>query len=130
MALQAQKKSAITALPLAFFGDFDARHFPGNFSDTDNSLELKGFQAKDGIFVVDDYKPSGNQTEAAKLHAKIERFVRDTGNQGARGRLTTDLKQKQAPYNRSLTLITGEDLPRGQSLLGASVNPGVGLTGC
>ncbi|MEC4747414.1 cell wall-binding protein [Methylomicrobium sp. Wu6] len=112
------KKSAITAIPLAFFGDFNARRFPANFTDTDNDIEVKAFQAKDGIFVVDDFKPSVNQSEAAKLHAKAERLIRNTGNQAGRGRRGAELQAKAAPYNRSMTFITGEDLPKGQSLLG------------
>jgi len=112
------KKSAIAAIPLAFFGDFNARRFPANFSDTDNDIETKAFQVKDGFFVIDDFKPSVNQSEAAKTHAKAERLIRNTGNQAGRGRRGSDMQAKAAPYNRSMTLITGEDLPKGQSLLG------------
>ena len=112
------KKSALTAIPLGFYGDYDARRFPANFSDTDNDIESKAFQAKDSIFVIDDFKPSVSQAEAAKLYAKAERLIRNTGNQAGRGRRSSDLQAKPAPYNRSLTLITGEDLPKGQSLLG------------
>jgi hypothetical protein len=113
------KKSALTAIPLGFYGgDFDARRFPANFSDTDNDIESKAFQAKDSIFVIDDFKPSVSQAEAAKLYAKAERLIRNTGNQAGRGRRGADLQAKPAPYNRSMTLITGEDLPKSQSLLG------------
>jgi hypothetical protein len=112
------KKSAITAIPLAFFGDFNARRFPANFSDTDNDIETKAFQVKDGCFVIDDFKPSVNQSEAARIHAKAERLIRNTGNQAGRGRRDADMQAKAAPYNRSMTFITGEDLPKGQSLLG------------
>lgn len=112
------KKSAITAIPLAFFGDFNARRFPANFSDTDNDIETKAFQVKDGCFVIDDFKPSVNQSEAARIHAKAERLIRNTGNQAGRGRRDSEMQAKAAPYNRSMTFITGEDLPKGQSLLG------------
>ncbi|WP_036247027.1 cell wall-binding protein [Methylobacter sp. BBA5.1] len=112
------KKSAVTAIPLAFFGDFNARRFPANFSDTDNDIETKAFQVKDGCFVIDDFKPSVNLSEASKIHAKAERLIRNTGNQAGRGRRDSDMQAKAAPYNRSMTFITGEDLPKGQSLLG------------
>lgn len=112
------RKSSITALALAFFGAFNGNSFPANWSDSDSDLEAKAFQAKDSLFVVDDYKPSVNQAEASKLHSKSERFVRNTGNLAGRGRRNTDMTAKAAPYNRSMTIITGEDLPRGQSLLG------------
>ncbi|MCK5662580.1 MAG: hypothetical protein KAI17_03790, partial [Thiotrichaceae bacterium] len=116
--LTGSMKSAISAIPLACFGDFNARRFPANFSDTDNDMESKAFQAKDSVFVIDDFKPSVSLAEASKIHAKAERFIRNTGNQAGRGRRGADMQARAAPYNRSMTLITGEDLPKGQSLLG------------
>jgi len=119
--LTGSKKSELAALALGFFGDFDARRLPSNFSDTDNSIEVKTFQSKDSIHVVDDFKPSVSQAEAAKMHAKAERLFRNTGNQSGRGRLSSEGQTKAAPYNRSLAIVTGEDLPKGQSLLGRSL---------
>ena len=116
--LTGSRKSAIAAIALAFFGDFTARSFPSNWSDSVNDAEAKAHQCKDSIFAVDDFKPSVSQTEAAKLHAMAERIVRNTGNQAGRGRRGSAMEAKAAPYNRSMMLITGEDLPRGQSLLG------------
>jgi hypothetical protein len=112
------KKSSIAALPLAGFGDFTARSFPSNWNDTVNNIDSKSFQIKDSIFIVDDFKPSSSLIEANKMHAAAERFIRCTGNQQGRGRLDGDLRAKPAPYNRSMTIGTGEDLPRGQSILG------------
>jgi len=116
--LTGSRKSELAALCLAFFGDFNARRFPANWSDTDNALESKAFQCKDSLYIVDDFKPSVNQAEAAKLHSKAERFIRNTGNQAGRNRLSSSLQAIPAPYNRSMTIATGEDLPKGQSLLG------------
>jgi hypothetical protein len=116
--LTGSKKSAIAAIALAFYGNFTARSFPGNWSDSVNDAEAKSHQAKDAIFIMDDFKPSVSQTEAAKLHAMAERLVRNTGNQAGRGRRDSTMQAKAAPYNRSLMLVTAEDLPRGQSLLG------------
>jgi len=116
--LTGSRKSELAALCLALFGDFNARRFPANWSDTDNALESKAFQCKDSLYIVDDFKPSVNQAEAAKLHSKAERFIRNTGNQAGRNRLSSSLQAIPAPYNRSMTIATGEDLPKGQSLLG------------
>lgn len=116
--LTGSRKSAIAAIALAFFGNFTARSFPSNWSDSVNDCETKSHQAKDAVFVVDDFKPSVSQTEANKLHAMAERLIRNTGNQAGRGRRDSNMQAKAAPYNRSLMLITAEDLPRGQSLLG------------
>lgn len=116
--LTGSRKSAVAAIAQAFFGDFSARAFPANWSDSANDAEAKGHQAKDALFVLDDFKPSVNRVEAEKLHAMAERFVRGTGNGAGRGRRKANMEAMAAPFNRSLTLSTAEDLPRGQSLLG------------
>ncbi|MGZ8906882.1 MAG: cell wall-binding protein [Methylobacter sp.] len=116
--LTGSRKSAVAAIAQAFFGSFTARSFPGNWSDSVNDCEMKSHQAKDGVFVVDDFKPSISQGEAAKLHAMAERLIRNTGNQAGRGRRDSNMQAKAAPYNRSMMIVTAEDLPRGESLLG------------
>lgn len=116
--LTGSRKSALAAIAQAFFGDFTARSFPANWSDSVNDCEMKSHQAKDAVFVVDDFKPSVSQSEAAKLHAMAERLIRNTGNQAGRGRRDSNLQAKAAPFNRSMMMVTAEDLPRGQSLLG------------
>lgn len=116
--LTGSRKSAVAALAQAFFGNFTARSFPGNWSDSVNDSEMKSHQAKDGIFVNDDFKPSVSLAEASKLHAAAERLIRNTGNQAGRGRRGSDMQAKAAPFNRSMMIVTAEDLPRGQSLLG------------
>lgn len=116
--LTGSRKSAVAAIAQGFFGSFTARSFPANWSDSVNDCEMKSHQAKDAVFVVDDFKPSISQSEAAKLHAMAERLIRNTGNQAGRGRRGADMQAKAAPYNRSMMIVTAEDLPRGQSLLG------------
>lgn len=116
--LTGSRKSALAAIALAFYGDFTARSFPSNWSDTCNDIEAKSHQCKDGIFVVDDFKPSVNRVEAEKQHASAERVIRGTGNGGGRGRRKANMDAMPTPYNRSLLISTAEDLPRGVSLLG------------
>lgn len=116
--LTGSKKSSIAAIAQAFYGDFTARSFPANWSDSINDSEMKLHQAKNAIAVVDDFKPSVSLTESNKLHAMAERLVRNIGNQAGRGRRGSDMQSKAAPFPRSMVIITAEDLPRGQSLLG------------
>lgn len=112
------QKSECAALALGCFGDFNARTFPANFTDTENDLEHKAHQAKDAVFVVDDFAPSVNQQEANKLHSKAERLFRSVGNQAGRGRRNADMTGKPAYFPRGLLIATGEDIPKGASLLG------------
>jgi len=116
--LTGSRKSAVVAIAQSFFGDFHDRSFPANWSDSANDAEMKAHQCKDGIFTIDDFKPSVSKAEADKLHAMAERLIRNTGNQAGRGRRGADMQARAAPFNRSMMIITGEDLPRGQSLLG------------
>ncbi len=112
------QKSEAAAILLGFFGSFDARSFPANFTDTETDLEPKAHQAKDAVFVVDDFAPGVTQHDANRLHAKAERLFRSAGNQAGRGRRNSDMTAKPAYYPRGLVVATAEDLPRGASLLG------------
>lgn len=112
------QKSECAALALACFGQFTARTLPANFTDTETDLELKAHQAKDAVFVVDDFAPSTNQIQANRLHAKAENLFRAVGNQAGKGRRNSDLTGRPAYHPRGLVIATGEDNPRGASLLG------------
>lgn len=112
------QKSECAAAALACFGQFDARSFPANFTDTEADLEHKAHQAKDAVFSVDDFAPSVNNQEANRLHTKAERLFRSVGNQAGRGRRNADMTGKAAYFPRGLLIATGEDLPRGASCLG------------
>lgn len=116
--LTGSRKSALAAIAQAFYGDFTARSFPANWSDSANDAEAKSHQAKDGVYTIDDFKPSVNRVEAEKQHAMAERIIRGTGNGAGRGRRTANMQAQASPFNRSMLLVTAEDLPRGQSLLG------------
>lgn len=110
-------KSEIAALLQQHFGaGMDRIHLPGSWSSTGNSLESLAFQAKDAVFVIDDFAPQGGQVDVARYHATAERVFRAVGNRAARGRLdsTTRLREPKPP--RALIISTGEDVPRGHSV--------------
>jgi len=70
-------KSELATLLQRHFGAFTARSLPGSWSSTANALEDQGFRAKDTIFVIDDFKPSGSGDE--KLHQQADRLLRAAG---------------------------------------------------
>ena len=109
-------KSEAAALALAHFGEFDGRHIPANFTDSEGNIERKTHAAKDALIVVDDFKPMGAANDVNKLHSKADRIFRGVGNQAGRGTLTVNRKERAALHARGFVLATGEDLPRGQSL--------------
>jgi len=123
-------KTAVTALIQQHFGPaMDARHLPGSWSSTANSLEGTAFAAKDTVLVVDDFAPGGTIHDAARLHREADRLFRAQGNRSGRGRMRPDGSLRSPKPPRGLILSTGEDVPRGESLrarlLVLEVSPGV-----
>jgi len=123
-------KSETTALIQNFFGArFDGKSLPANWSSTENSIERALFLAKDAITVVDDFCPKGSPQEVGRLNQKAERVLRNIGNRTGRGRLRSDLRARADFLPRGLAISSGEDVPRGQSLLARAmtlrVSPGV-----
>jgi hypothetical protein len=110
-------KTELAALVQQHFGaGLDARHLPGSWASTANSLEGLAFAAKDAVFVVDDFAPQGGQHDVARYHREADRLLRAQGNQAGRSRCRADGTVKAAKPPRGLIVSTGEDVPRGQSL--------------
>lgn len=110
-------KSELAALTQQHFGArLDARHLPGSWQSTDNSLEGLLFAAKDSVTVIDDFAPCGSRNEVARWHQRADRIFRAQGNSAGRGRMRADGSLRPPKPPRGLVLSTGEDIPKGQSL--------------
>jgi hypothetical protein len=110
-------KSEAAALAQQHFGaGLDARHLPGAWSSTGNALEGLAFAAKDALFVVDDFAPSGSTADVARIHREADRLLRAQGNSAGRQRMRADATIRPTRSPRGMILSTGEDVPRGQSL--------------
>jgi hypothetical protein len=94
----------------------DARHLPGSWASTGNSLEALAFAAADALLVVDDFAPGGGTHDVARMHREADRLLRAQGNRSGRARCRTDGTVRPARPPRGTALSTGEDVPRGQSL--------------
>jgi hypothetical protein len=112
-------KTELAALVQQHFGPaMNSRCLPGSFSSTGNSLEVLAFGAKDALLVIDDFAPQGSMQDVARYHATADRILRAAGNSQGRGRLSSDARLREAKPPRGLIIVTGEDLPRGQSIRG------------
>lgn len=110
-------KTEIAGLIQSFFGAFNADKLPGSWMSTANALEGIAHAAKDMIFVVDDFKPTGSPQDRARLHRDADRLIRAQGNQAGRQRLTADTTQRKTKYPRGLIFNTAEEIPQGESLV-------------
>jgi hypothetical protein len=110
-------KTELAALVQRHFGAaMDSRNLPGSWSSTANLLEAVAFAAKDAVFVVDDFAPTGSAADVARLHRDADRLLRAQGNSAGRGRMRADTTLRPSKPPRGLVVSTGEDVPRGQSL--------------
>lgn len=127
-------KSELMSLFQSHYGaEMDARHLPGSWSSTANALEAQAFFAKNAVFVVDDFVPSGTSWQVRAYQATAEKLVRAQGNQAGRARLSDTASLQQTYYPRGIVLSTGEDTPEGHSirarLLILEISPGTISTG-
>jgi hypothetical protein len=83
------------------FGDFGGQLPP--WKSTPNAIEAQGFQFRDALFVLDDFKASVIPPQTA-----VRVFQGYSGEQG-RDRLSPSSRLLKAPYIRGLLLSTGED---------------------
>lgn len=110
-------KTEMAALAQQHYGhQMDARHLPGSWLSTGNSLEVLGFGAKDAVLVVDDFALTGSPQDVQRFHREADRLLRAQGNHAGRQRLNRDATLQMSKYPRGLLISTGEEVPRGQSL--------------
>jgi hypothetical protein len=111
-------KTELTALAQQHFGvGLDARHLPASWTATGNALEGLAFLAKDAVLTVDDFVAGASPGDAAKLQAAAERIFRAQGNRSSRIRMRADTSIRAPKPPRGVILSSGEDVPRGYSLL-------------
>lgn len=99
-------KSSLAALHQAFFGEFDKKSFPANFTDTANSLEPKLDALQDVLMVVDDDFPDENQRKT-QMQAVVQKIVRAISDGNTRSRMG-----RKTFVPRTLPICTGEYIPK------------------
>jgi hypothetical protein len=120
-------KSEYTALAQQHFGPGMVRlALPASWSSTGNSLEGIAFACKDALLVIDEFVPSGNTINVAKMHQEFERMARAQGNSAGRQRMRADGSLRPEKPPRGMILSSGEDVPRGQSVRARVFTLGLG----
>ena len=105
------RKSTVSALALAHFGNFTARNLPASFQDTANYVRKKAFLLKDTLLIVDDYHPVTSQQERRKREDMAQSLSRAFGDGNERGRMNSNLQLQEAMPPRCVAILSGEDMP-------------------
>jgi hypothetical protein len=109
-------KTALAALCQQHFGaDMDASRLPTNFASTAPALQWLAFHAKDALMVVDDFAPTGTNSDR-QLQSVAESLFRSAGNQQGRNRMSGGGRLSAPRPSRALVLATGEEVPPGPSI--------------
>jgi hypothetical protein len=108
-------KTSLALVALSHFGDFVYKSPPASFKDTANALERKAHVTKDAPLLIDDFHPNEQQGEAAALAKIAESLLRRYGDRISRGRLTQNITFNKSFVPLGMGLVSGEDLPTGQS---------------
>ncbi len=109
------RKTSLALVLLCHFGQFAGKNPPASFKDTANALEMKAFATKDSLLLIDDYHPSASNYEGQKMAQIAQRVLRMYGDRIGRGRLKSTIDFQRTYPPRGMCLVTGEDLPQGQS---------------
>lgn len=109
------RKTSLSLALLSHFGDFATKTPPASFKDTANAIEKHAFDTKDTLLLIDDYHPESSKSAADKMAQTAQRILRMYGDRVARGRLKSTLEFQKSFTPRGMALVTGEDLPQGQS---------------
>lgn len=111
-----QKTSLVALIQQHWGSALRADNLPSSWESTANAIEGLLFLAKDAVFAVDDFVPSGAATDKAKKHKDADRVIRGQGNRAGRQRMRHDERLRPVRRSRALLISTGEELPRGESL--------------
>jgi len=109
-------KSELVRLVAQFFGpDISIEDLRG-WNSTANALAYLAFLAKNVVFPVDDFIPSGTRADILHAHKQVDDLLRSQANRAGRHRSRGDGTLREGKPPRGLILSTGELLPTGQSL--------------
>ncbi|KMP45837.1 hypothetical protein TU55_08930 [Bacillus cereus] len=110
--LYGETGSRKTTLASLFFNIFNqqlASEIPANFKDTKTALEIKMFEYKDCVLLVDDYHPTDKLSEKKDMEDKAEFILRMYGDRIRKSRSNINLTKQREFMTRGLCAITAED---------------------
>ncbi|MEH7058222.1 hypothetical protein V7052_06625 [Bacillus wiedmannii] len=101
-----------TTLASLFFNIFNrgiSQEISANFKDTKTSLEIKMFDYKDCVLLIDDYHPTDKLSEKKDMESKAEFILRMYGDRISKSRSNINLTKQKEFMPRGLCAITAED---------------------
>lgn len=123
--LYGETGSRKTTLASLFFNIFNQQVAPeisANFKDTKTALEIKMFEYKDCVLLMDDYHPTDKLAEKKDMEDKAEFILRVYGDRIQKSRSNINLTKQREFMPRGLCAITAEDVISVQSNMARCIN--------
>lgn len=123
--LSGETGSRKTTLANLFFNTFNQHLAPeisANFKDTKTALEIKMFEYKDCVLLVDDYHPTDKLAEKKEMEDKAEFILRMYGDRIQKSRSNINLTKQREFMTRGLCAVTAEDVISVQSNMARCIN--------
>ena len=113
-----RNKTALMGLVQAHYGaGWNRNRLPEGWLSTANALEKTAHTIKDALLLIDDFKPSGSQTDVHRAQGNVTRMLQGVADGTGRGRMGLDRKRQAGLYPRGMVMSSSETLPRGHSNL-------------
>lgn len=113
--LTGSMKTSTSKVFFNLFNTVTKNGISATFKDTATMLEMKAFEYKDCVLLIDDYHPNINTGEKKEMDNKASEILRIYGDGISKGRATKYLTRQKQFEPRGLCAITGEDFLGGES---------------
>lgn len=113
--LTGSMKTTVSKIFFNIFNRSNMDYLTATFKDTIASIEIKAFEYKDSILLIDDYHPSSSYSEKKDMQSKASNIIRIYGDNISKSRATRTMKKQSEFPPRGLCVITGEDTLEGES---------------
>ncbi|WP_326512264.1 hypothetical protein [Clostridium intestinale] len=108
-------KTSISKVFFNLFNRSSNKEISSTFKDTQSVVEIKAFEAKDSVLLVDDYHPTTSSTEKKSMEGLASHILRMYGDGITKGRATKNMEKQREYPPRGICVITGEDVLGGES---------------
>lgn len=112
-----------TSVSKVFFNIFSNKeNIAATFKDTIAAIEMKSFDYKDSVLLVDDFHPTTSTKEKNEMRTLASEILRRYGDGICKSRATKNMTKQREYMSRGLCAITGEDVMSGESTVARYVS--------
>lgn len=113
--LTGSMKTSVSKVFFNIFSKGNKSDITATFKDTISAIEMKSFDYKDSVLLVDDFHPTTSSQEKREMERLASEILRRYGDGICRARATKFMTKQKIYPPRGLCVITGEDKIGGES---------------